>query len=93
MEKTKCKYYVSTKVISLVPGMTKAVIPTLLKKDIVAVSVGVNDGTSPPAVPKIFTWKFDDENEIVAMWHPGNNKFVTLIINIVPTIRKTVNIV
>ncbi|XP_052801286.1 uncharacterized protein LOC128232002 [Mya arenaria] len=54
-----------------VPGMTIAVIPTLVKKNIKAVSVGVNDGTSPPAVPKIFTWKFDDENSVIAMWHKG----------------------
>ena len=34
-------------------------------------SVGVNSGTSPPAVPKIFRWQFDPNNEVVAMWHPG----------------------
>ena len=58
--------------------MTKAVIPTLLKKNIAAISVGVNDGTSPPAVPKIFTWKFDDDNEIIAMWNPGKIYIYTI---------------
>ena len=51
--------------------MTIAVVPTLVKKNIAAVSVGVNDGTSAPAVPKIFTWKFDSDNEVIAMWHKG----------------------
>ena len=50
-----------------------AVIPTLLKKGIGGMSVGVNSGSSPPAVPKIFRWKFDENHEIVAMWHPGND--------------------
>lgn len=55
----------------LITGITKAAIPTLLKKNIVAVSVGVNDGTSPPAVPPIFKWQFDEENSVIAMWIKG----------------------
>lgn len=53
-----------------VPGLTQAVIPSLVQKGIVGVSVGVNPGTSPPAVPKLFTWKFED-SAILATWHPG----------------------
>ena len=51
--------------------MSVAVIPTLLKKGIGGVSVGVNSGSSPPAVPNIFRWRYDENNEVVAMWHPG----------------------
>ncbi|XP_046548130.1 uncharacterized protein LOC124258103 [Haliotis rubra] len=53
-----------------VPGMTKAVIPVLAENGIVAVSVGVNDGSAPPDVPNPFIWKFKD-SEVIAMWHKG----------------------
>ncbi|XP_021341777.1 uncharacterized protein LOC110442470 [Mizuhopecten yessoensis] len=53
-----------------VPGMTQAVIPSLVQKGIMAVSVGVNPGTSPPAVPKLFTWEFED-SAVLATWHAG----------------------
>ncbi|KAK3598273.1 hypothetical protein CHS0354_022590 [Potamilus streckersoni] len=53
-----------------VPGLTHAAIPTLAKKGIAAVSVGVNPGTSPPAVPSIFKWRYE-QDEVLAMWHPG----------------------
>ncbi len=56
-----------------VPGMTKGVIKYFLESGIGAVSVGVNSGTSPPAVPKIFLWKEDesDEDGVIAMWIKG----------------------
>ncbi|XP_033729575.1 uncharacterized protein LOC117318725 [Pecten maximus] len=53
-----------------VPGLTQAVIPSLVQKGVIAVSVGVNPGTSPPAVPKLFTWKFED-SAVLATWHAG----------------------
>ncbi|XP_071155642.1 uncharacterized protein [Mytilus edulis] len=53
-----------------VPGMTQAIIPTLVKKGIQAVSVGVNPGTSPPAVPNLFRWQFE-EKEVLGTWHAG----------------------
>lgn len=53
-----------------VAGMTQAIIPTLVEKGIDAVSVGVNPGTSPPAVPNLFVWRFE-EQEVLATWHPG----------------------
>ena len=58
--------------------MSASVIPTLLKKGITGVSVGVNSGTSPPAVPKIFRWKYDEDNEVVAMWHPGESSNILI---------------
>ncbi|XP_060069747.1 uncharacterized protein LOC132549797 [Ylistrum balloti] len=53
-----------------VPGLTQAVIPSLVQKGVIAVSVGVNPGTSPPAVPKLFLWKFE-ESAVLATWHAG----------------------
>ena len=43
-----------------VPGLTKAVVPRLVGRGIKAISVGVNPGTAPPAVPSPFVWKFDE---------------------------------
>lgn len=40
-----------------VPGMTRGVIPILAKHGVNAISIGVNGGCAPPAVPKIFKWK------------------------------------
>ena len=53
-----------------VPGMTSCVIPHLLDNGINAVSVGVNPGSAPPAVPNLFQWEYDSK-QIVALWHPG----------------------
>ncbi|XP_048776556.1 uncharacterized protein LOC125680826 isoform X2 [Ostrea edulis] len=53
-----------------VPGLTQAVIPSLVQRGISAVSVGVNPGSSPPAVPPLFRWSFEDD-EVMATWHPG----------------------
>lgn len=37
-----------------------------------ALTVGVNGGSSPPAVPSVFVWKDEQSNsDILAMWHPG----------------------
>lgn len=47
-------------------------IPTLVKNNITAVSIGVNGGSAPPAVPKIFRWKDTQSKEtIIALWNPG----------------------
>lgn len=45
-------------------------IPSLVQRGISAVSVGVNPGSSPPAVPPLFRWSFEDD-EVMATWHPG----------------------
>ena len=52
-------------------GITIGALPTLVQKNVAAITVGVNDGTSPPDVPKIFNWKFDDKNSVIAMWIKG----------------------
>lgn len=54
-----------------VPGMTICALPMLNKYGIRAVSVGVNPGTAPPAVPKIFQWKFEDQASVLGLWHAG----------------------
>ena len=57
-----------------VPGLTAGAIHTLVKDfGIQGVSVGVNPGSSPPAVPKLFEWKLHEESteSVIAMWNPG----------------------
>ncbi|CAL1525888.1 unnamed protein product [Lymnaea stagnalis] len=56
-----------------VPGITKAVIPTLLMYGIKAISVGVNPGTAPPDVPPVFVWKYSesDPDGVMAFWVKG----------------------
>ena len=71
------KYKCCSQVLSQrdVPGMTAAAIPILKRNSIKAVSVGVNGGSAPPAVPKLFQWRPSNdssfEDSITAMWHPG----------------------
>eukprot|EP00123_Amoebidium_parasiticum_P011468 comp20732_c0_seq1/m.27111 comp20732_c0_seq1/g.27111 ORF comp20732_c0_seq1/g.27111 comp20732_c0_seq1/m.27111 type:complete len:818 (-) comp20732_c0_seq1:638-3091(-) len=55
-----------------VPGMTRSVIPHLSKYGVRFVSVGVNGGSAPPAVPKIFRWLDQStETSVVGFWHAG----------------------
>ncbi|ESO12098.1 hypothetical protein HELRODRAFT_158522 [Helobdella robusta] len=51
-------------------GLSQGVISSLLNKGINSISVGVNAGTPPPAVPKLFRWKYLNKS-IVASFHPG----------------------
>jgi len=54
-------------------GMTQASIPSLVKKGIKGISVGVNDRSPPPNVPSLFIWQFADDN-VMATWHPGTDQ-------------------
>eukprot|EP01089_Gocevia_fonbrunei_P013483 TRINITY_DN3465_c0_g3_i3.p1 TRINITY_DN3465_c0_g3~~TRINITY_DN3465_c0_g3_i3.p1 ORF type:complete len:696 (-),score=157.49 TRINITY_DN3465_c0_g3_i3:338-2425(-) len=55
-----------------VPGTTRAIIPLLNKMGVKALTVGVNGGSAPPAVPSAFVWKdLGSNTQILAMWHPG----------------------
>lgn len=54
-----------------VPGLTAAAVPTLLAAGIRAISVGVNGGSTPPNVPKVFTWALEGGPSIRAMWLQG----------------------
>ena len=53
-----------------VPAMTQGIIPILQEEGVAAISVGVNTVTAPPAVPPIFTWKFQNSS-VIGIWHPG----------------------
>ncbi|RUS69229.1 hypothetical protein EGW08_023008 [Elysia chlorotica] len=56
-----------------IPGMTKALLPLLMKHKVKAISVGVNPGTAPPAVPSPFVWKLRDSDPdgVLAFWDKG----------------------
>ena len=57
-----------------VPGLTRAAIPILAYSGVTAISVGVNSGSAPPAVPKYtpFIWKDKrTRTSLIAFWHPG----------------------
>ncbi len=54
-----------------VPGITRSAIPVLVEAGVTAVSVGVNGGSTPPTVPKLFKWLDPDSGKsLYAMWHP-----------------------
>ncbi|KAK3090828.1 hypothetical protein FSP39_014977, partial [Pinctada imbricata] len=53
-----------------VPATTQSMIPLLKEFDIEAISVGVNAVTSPPAVPPVFQWEFQNKS-VIGIWHPG----------------------
>ena len=58
-------------------GMTQAIIPTLVKMGVSAVSVGVNPMTSPPAVPNPFVWRFNhsdgSSDSVIGLCHKGGS--------------------
>lgn len=57
-----------------VPGLTRAAIPILHNEGVRALTVGVNGGSAPPAVPKYqpFWWKDQASGAaLLAFWHPG----------------------
>ena len=66
------KYNRTTSVLSQrdVPGMTICALPKFRDHGIKAVTVGVNPGSAPPAVPKIFSWE-DTVNAVIGIWHAG----------------------
>lgn len=57
-----------------VPGLTRAAIPILAYAGVKAISVGVNSGSAPPAVPKYtpFIWRDErSHTSLIAFYHPG----------------------
>jgi len=59
------------RVLSLrdVPGLTRNSLTALAYAGVKVISVGVNPGTAPPAVPKLFKWEGD--LSVLGMWHKG----------------------
>jgi hypothetical protein len=53
-----------------VPGLTRSVIPLLVKNGVRAVSVGVNGGSAAPNLPPAFIWRHGVDS-VLAMWLPG----------------------
>jgi len=60
----------SPRVLSLrdVPGLTKNALSALYSAGVRVISVGVNGGSAPPAVPRLFNWT---DIGMLSMWHPG----------------------
>lgn len=57
-----------------VPGFTRAALPILAGQGVKAVTVGVNGGSAPPAVPHNtpFIWRDTlTQTDMLAMWRPG----------------------
>ena len=53
-----------------VPGMTRAALPLLARRGVVAVSVGENSQVAPVAVPPIFRWRDNaTQSEVIALYH------------------------
>lgn len=57
--------------------MTIAAVPSMTRKGIIGVSVGVNNMTPPPAVPKVFKWQFGTDS-VIGTWHPGIHVLLNL---------------
>jgi len=53
-----------------VPGMTVAAVPSLKRKGVIGVSVGVNGMTPPPGTPTLFRWQYGKDS-VLGTWHPG----------------------
>jgi hypothetical protein len=54
-----------------VPGLTRAAIPLLARRNVSGVSVGENSQCAPVNVPPIFLWRDNaSDTSVVAMYHP-----------------------
>ncbi len=63
-----------------VPGMTRALMPILNRRGITAVSIGANDGSTPPDLPPCFRW-VDAPNASAAGAGTGSNSSVVGLFN------------
>ena len=57
-----------------VPGITRSVVPVLAGMGIKALTMGVNGGSAPPAIPHNTPFRWRDErsgSELLVMQHPG----------------------
>lgn len=57
-----------------VPGLTRSALPVLSSVGVRAISIGVNDASAPPGVPKNtpFIWQDVRTNtSLIGMLHPG----------------------
>ena len=63
-----------------VPGMTRALMPILNRRGVTAVSIGANDGSTPPDLPPCFRW-VDAPNASSAGAGTGSNASVVGLFN------------
>eukprot|EP00039_Didymoeca_costata_P002226 m.58377 g.58377 ORF g.58377 m.58377 type:complete len:810 (+) comp11178_c0_seq1:90-2519(+) len=54
------------KVLSLrdVPGLTRGIVPVLVKNNVTGISIGANDGSPPPIVPSVFDCYVDGKHQV-----------------------------
>ena len=55
----------------MLPGMTQAAIPSMVRRGVGGVSIGVNNQTPPPVTPPLFLWKYGVDS-VMGTIHPGN---------------------
>ena len=55
-----------------VPGHTRGIVPLLAEAGIRFLHIGVNQASTPPDVPPVFTWRSPDGAEILVMYHKGS---------------------
>ena len=55
-----------------VPGHTRAMIPLLANAGIRFLHLGVNPGSTAPAVPELFRWQHPEGSELLVMIHKGD---------------------
>ena len=68
-----------------VPGLTRALVPLLKRAGVRAVTIGANDGSTPPDVPAAFLWQdLATSTDMVSLlnwpgygsWHPTGKQVV-----------------
>ena len=57
--------------MGLLSGMTQGVIPSMVHRGVLGVSIGVNDQVPPPVTPPLFVWKYGVDS-VMATFHPVN---------------------
>ncbi len=54
-----------------VPGHTRSIVPLLAEAGIQFLHIGVNAGSTPPAVPPVFVWRDPSGAQVIVMLHKG----------------------
>jgi hypothetical protein len=54
-----------------VPGFTRSLLKNLVNAGVKAISIGVNEASAPPGVPKIFKWENKNKQQVIGMVHPN----------------------
>jgi len=62
-----------------VPGHTRGIVPLLAEAGIQFLHIGVNAGSTPPAVPPVFVWRDPSGAEVIVLLHKGGYGDVVLV--------------